>query len=75
MNETTASINQYSFRFAYDSLPRNKQPEARKKIKEIFGIISDQQLYKRIDGDIEPKISEAQEVMRYFSSFGIKISW
>jgi len=75
MSETTATINQYSFRYHYDSLPRNKQPEARQRIKDIFGIISDQQLYKRIDGEIEPKISEAQEVVRYFSTYGIKINW
>lgn len=73
--QETLIMNKYSFRVAYDSLPRIRQREAREKLKDIFGITSEIQLYKRIDGEIEPKISQAIAVVNFFSKYGIEVSW
>ena len=72
----TAEISQFSFKHALDCVPKNRQHEARQKIKEIFSITSDMQLYKRINGFIEPKVSKKEEIEKLFwSDFRIKVAW
>lgn len=75
-SENTLVVNKYSFRVAYDSLPRNKQSEARGKIKKVFGVKTDKAVWARIAGITEPKVSEAAAIEQLFlKNYGIKVIW
>ena len=69
------SENEYSFRCAYDCLPKNKMSEVRHKIKAILNVKSDKAVYDRIAGRTEPKISEATAIEQVFRNYGITIEW
>jgi len=73
--KTLNTAGEYSFRCAYDSLPKNKLGEARRKIKEILGVKTDKAVYDRIAGKPEPKMSEAKAIELLFKSYGIKLVW
>ena len=69
------NLKDYSFRYAYNSLPKNKMGEVRKRIKQILNVKSDKAVYDRIAGRTEPKLSEAQAIEQIFKSHGITIVW
>jgi hypothetical protein len=76
MNENSEkSPKPYSFRFAYDSLPKMKQAEVREKLRKVLGVKGNVSVYLRISGEIEPKASEAKAIEQLFKSYGIKITW
>ena len=75
-SENTLVVNKYSFRVAYDSLPRNKQSEARDKIKQVFSVKTNKAVWDRIAGKTEPKVSEADAIEQLFTKYyGIKVIW
>ncbi len=75
-SENTLSGNsEYSFRAAYDSLPKNKLREARKKIGRIFNVRTDKSVYERINGVYEPKVGQAKAINHLFKTFGVKVTW
>lgn len=73
--KTLNTPGEYSFRSAYDSLPKKKLGEARKKIKQILNVTTDKSVYARIAGTPEPKVSEAKAIEQLFRSYGIKVIW
>ena len=76
VNSENILVNNYSFRGAYDSLPRNKQAEVRGQIKKVFGVSSDKAVWARIAGITEPKVSEAAAIEQLFlKNYGIKVIW
>lgn len=71
----TAEVRPYSMQYAYDCLPKNKLAEFRNKIKVIIKTTTENSVYDRITGRIEPKISEAKAFELLFKSYGIKLEW
>ncbi|MDR0207053.1 MAG: hypothetical protein LBI45_07350 [Bacteroidales bacterium] len=66
--------NLFSFKRAYESLPANKKSEVRAKImselsKESYAF------YQRMNGRVEPKVSEAQKIEAIFAEYGITEVW
>lgn len=74
-NNSEKTPNPFSFRFSYDSMPRKKQIEVRKQLRQLFGVKGDASVYLRINGDIEPKASEVKAIEQIFKSYGVKVVW
>ena len=75
-NSENTLVHNYSFKGAYNSLPRNKQTEVRGKIKLIFGVKTEKAVWARIAGATEPKVSEAAAIELLFTKdYGIKVKW
>ena len=64
----------YSFRRAYESLPHGKVNQVRQELMEVLGV-GTVGLYRRIRGEIEPRISEAKAIEKVFQKYGIKKVW
>jgi trehalose utilization protein len=73
--KSSLKTNPFSFRAAFDSLPRNKQSEVKRKIMNIIHVTTEKSVWDRINGNIEPKVSEAKAFEQLFRSYGIKIVW
>lgn len=75
MKNNNVKTLEYSFKAAYVSVPRNCIGKVKRELKEIFQIISDEQIYSRINGKVEPKLRDARAVEELFKSYGIKVEW
>lgn len=49
--------------------------EARKELMRALGITSNVSFLNRMNGKVEPKISEAKAIERVFAKYGIKNVW
>jgi hypothetical protein len=65
----------YSFKSAYESLPKNKMGEVRDEIKKILGVKTNKSVYDRISGRIEIKVSQYQAIVPLFLKNGITIQF
>jgi hypothetical protein len=68
-------INPYSFRLAYEGIPRKMMKNVKIQIKELFDVKSDKAFYERMAGVIEPKISEAKNLELLFEDYGVTLVW
>lgn len=68
-------VRAYSFRCAYDRLPKNKMKEVRRNLKHLLNVRSEKAIYDRISGRTEPKMREAREIENIFTQYGITINW
>lgn len=64
--------NKWSFKEAFHRLPYNEMPIVRKEIEQALGISAHPTWYKRMNGEVEPKISEYLAIQRIFKKRGIK---
>lgn len=64
--------NRFSFRRGWDQLPRNKVSEAIRTLKKGLKIGTNPGLYKRINGKIEPRVSEKEFIEDTLVAYGIK---
>lgn len=62
----------WSFKEAFHQLPFNEMPIVRKEIESALGIKSAPTWFNRLNGRIEPKISEYLAIQRIFKKRGIK---
>lgn len=65
----------FSFNRGYQQLPVSKLKEARMRIMEALGLVTEPAFYRRLRGGIEPKISEYRAIENVFHSFGITDIW
>lgn len=65
----------YSFKHAYESLPKNKMKMVREEIRKILGVTTDKSVYDRISGRIELKMSEHQAIVPLFKKNGIEMQF
>lgn len=70
--ETT--IDQYSFKKGWNQVPNEKLTEVREKLMEALDI-NRANFYKRMRGDVEPKVSEAAAIELVFKQYGITEIW
>lgn len=63
---------EWSFKEAYHSLPFNEMPIVRQEIEEAIGINTPTVWFNRLNGIVEPKVSEYIAITRIFAKRGIK---
>lgn len=65
----------FSFLKGYRQLPNGKLKEVRVKIMNAIGVTGEPAFYRRLRGEIEPKVSEARAIEAIFSEYGITDIW
>lgn len=64
----------FSFKHGWLQLRRGDMPAVKTKIINALGI-AEQSFFRRLRGDIEPKVSEAAAIERIFAEYGITDVW
>lgn len=72
---TETSINQYSFKRGWNQLRGIDRPAVKEEIMDSLGITTKQSWYQRLNGEIEPKVSEAAAIEKAFAKKRITKVW
>lgn len=70
----TTSYQKFSFMRGYNNLPRKHLREVREEITSALGI-SRESFYRRLRGEVEPKVSEAKKIEEIFNRYDISNIW
>lgn len=73
--ESIYPVNSYGFKTGWEQVPQGKAAEVRDKIMEAIGITAYPNFYKRLNGEVEPKVSEAKYIESIFKQYGITKIW
>ena len=65
----------FSFKKGWNQLKRDNVKDCRKKIMEALGLTSRPPFYYRLNGKVEPKVTEAEAIERIFAEYGITEVW
>lgn len=65
----------FSFRRAWGQVKTKDQAEVKKKIMSTLGIKTRAAWRSRLEGLVEPRISEAQAIEEVFGNYGITDIW
>ncbi len=65
----------FSFKKGWNQLPVSKVAEVREKIMKVLNLKCQTSFYPRLNGDYEPKISEARAIEAIFAEYGIREVW
>lgn len=68
-------MGKYSFKKGFDQVQKKDIPEVKKKIMEALKLKFRSSWKARLDGSIEPKVSEAKKIEEIFAEYGIKDVW
>ena len=71
---TETTTDQYSFKKGWNQIPNESIREVRVKIMEVLDI-NRANFYKRLNGDVEPKVSEAAAIEGVFKQYSITNIW
>lgn len=66
---------EFSFKKAWNLLPKSKITECREKIMSALGISAKPTFYARLNGSVEPKLGEARKIEAIFLEYGITDIW
>lgn len=66
---------EFSFKKGWGQVKNIDMPVVRKKIESALGIRNRNSFYNRLNGDVEPKVSEAKAIESIFSEYGITEVW
>jgi hypothetical protein len=66
---------EYSFRKGLDQLRRIDTPIVKDEIMGALGVVSDASWFLRLNGSIEPRVSEAKAIEGVFAKYGITDIW
>lgn len=68
-------MSEFSFKKGFGSLIAKDQPEVKERIMKALGISNRQSWHNRLNGLIEPRVSEAQAIEKVFHDYGISEIW
>lgn len=68
-------MNEYSFKKGFVQLRQKDVQEAKKKIMSALGLTTRVSWNARLNGRVEPKVSEARAIEEVFAKFGITSIW
>lgn len=68
-------MDNFSFKKGYFQLSLIDVPDFKKKIMDKLSIRTRQSFHLRLNGEIEPKVSEARAIEEVFSEYGITDVW
>ena len=68
-------MNKLSFKKGYEQVQIKDLQDVRSEIMHALGITTLQAFRNRMNGEVEPKVSEVQEIERVFNKYGKKEIW
>ncbi len=73
--DTIISEGQFSFQKGLNQVKMGDLPTVKSQIMMVLGIKSKQSWYMRLNGNIEPKVTEARAIEKIFHSYNITSIW
>lgn len=68
-------MKNYSFKKGFSQVKNGQTVEVREKLMSVLSITTRASWSARLNGRIEPKVSEAQAIEKVFAEYGIKNIW
>jgi len=68
-------MNEFSFRLGFSQVKNRDIRVVRRKIMQALGISNRTSWIKRLNGAVEPKVSEARAIEEIFAEYGITEVW
>lgn len=68
-------MNSYSFKKGWSQVRQKDIEEVRTAIMDALGLTTKPAFYNRLNGDVEPKVSEAKSIEDIFNNYGIAEIW
>ena len=64
-------MKKYSFEKGYKMVPLGKADEVKAEIMKVFGITSKPAWFRRLRGQVQPRVGEAAQVEEVFKKYNI----
>lgn len=68
-------MNDYSFKRGFSQVRQKDVKEVKRRIMSALGLTTRVGWYARLNGKVEPKVSEARAIEGVFADFGITKVW
>lgn len=68
-------MNEYSFKRGFAQVQQKDVQKVKERIMSALGLTTRVSWYARLNGSVEPKVSEAKAIEMVFVDFGIKDVW
>ncbi|MEL7599718.1 MAG: hypothetical protein AAGU18_06420 [Proteiniphilum sp.] len=68
-------MNKYSFKRGYSQVKNKDLANVKREIMKALGITTRPSWAARLNGQVEPKVSEAAAIESVFAKYGIKEVW
>lgn len=68
-------MNEYSFKRGFAQVQQKDVQQVKERIMSALGLTTRVSWYARLNGSVEPKVSEARAIEAVFSDYGIKDVW
>jgi hypothetical protein bfra3_11596 len=68
-------MNEYSFKRGFAQVQQKDVQKVKERIMSALGLTTRVSWYARLNGSVEPKVSEAKAIEMVFADFGIKDVW
>lgn len=68
-------MNEFSFKLGFSQVKRKDVQEVKNRIMNALGLRTRVSWYARLNGAVEPKVSEAKIIESVFADFGINQVW
>ena len=68
-------MNEFSFKLGFSQVKRKDVQEVKNRIINDLGLRNRVRWYARLNGTVEPKVSEAKIIESVFADFGITQVW
>lgn len=68
-------MNEFSFQLGFSQVKQKDANDVKKKIMTALGISTRASWSARLNGNVEPKVSEARAIETIFSDYGIREVW
>lgn len=68
-------VRSFSFKKGWNQLKHVDVEDCRKKLMEALSLTSTPPFYQRLNGKVEPKVTEAEAIERIFAEYGITEVW
>lgn len=68
-------MNEFSFKLGFSQVKQKDVKEVRERIMEALGLTTRASWYARLNGGVEPKVSEARAIEEVFTKYGITKVW
>lgn len=75
MANTEVAQSPYSFKKGWGKLQRKDSKDVMKDIMEALELDTTVSFYRRLRGEVEPKISEHESIEKIFASYGVTDVW
>lgn len=68
-------MKDYAFKRGYMQVKKKDLRNLRKEIMQALGVVTIQTFYNRMNGDVEPRVSEMKAIESIFRKYGITEIW